>query len=184
FARSYPRVHVEVMCQTSNALVGQLEQGNLDLAIVTRQPGLPKGELLRREGLVWASSDSHSVQAQDTVPLALWQPDCIFRRSALEALDRSGRPWRVTYTSESLAGLQAIVGAGLAVTVLIRDTVPAHFRILGEAEGFPPLPSVEIAMLRGRGQQSEAAAVLERHIVDFLRRPEGEAEQPLLAAAE
>ena len=54
FAQAYPLVQVEVHCEPSDML---LQRHDLDLTIVTRQPGNEIGQLLRREHLVWVEAD-------------------------------------------------------------------------------------------------------------------------------
>lgn len=54
FAQAYPLVQVEVHCDSSKQLM--LRQ-DLDLTIVTREPGNEVGQLLRQERLVWAAAE-------------------------------------------------------------------------------------------------------------------------------
>lgn len=54
FAQAYPLVQVEVHCDSSKQLM--LRQ-DLDLTIVTREPGNEIGQLLRQERLVWAAAE-------------------------------------------------------------------------------------------------------------------------------
>jgi DNA-binding transcriptional LysR family regulator len=81
----------------------------------------------------------------------------MFRENATKALNAAGRDWRAVYTSKSMAGQQAFVGAGLAVTVLTRSQVGSDHRILDEGSGLPSLPPVELALHRPPGRPSEPA---------------------------
>jgi DNA-binding transcriptional LysR family regulator len=93
----------------------------------------------------------------------------VYRKRALASLDAEKRPWRIVYTSPSLAGLQAAVRAGLGVTVLPREMVPPGLTILGEAEhGLPVLPDTEIVLYRAPGALPRAAELLAEHIVHSL----------------
>lgn len=56
FSEQYPQVELEVRCELSVNLVEKVQAGDLDLALVTRQPRSPGGEILRRETLVWAGN--------------------------------------------------------------------------------------------------------------------------------
>jgi len=157
FREQYPAVDLQVTCDLSVALMNRLAADRLDLAIVTRHPRTPGGHLLRREPLVWVAAPDHQPDRQDPLPLSLFPRDiCVFRERALEALSEAGRNWQVVYTSMSLTGQQAIVGAGLAVTALIPSMISPQLRQLGEEAGLPDLPNVEIALHRRPGRPTEA----------------------------
>ncbi|PWV58907.1 DNA-binding transcriptional LysR family regulator [Plasticicumulans acidivorans] len=149
FARTYPRVMVNVVCEPSSKLRLLLAEDQLDLALVTCTPGNEGGEVVRREPVVWAAAERHLAYECDPLPLALFQSGCVFRDWALAALSQLGRPYRIAYTSASTTGILAAVSAGLAVTVLGRSVLPAGVRALRAEEGFPPLPTASISVLRG-----------------------------------
>ncbi|GAB2790778.1 LysR substrate-binding domain-containing protein [Halomonas shantousis] len=168
FSQTWPMVDVEVHCAPSTQLLSR-QDGSLDLSIVTREPGQEMGELLRQEPMVWVVAESHSPHEQEPVPLALFDENCFCRQRACHALGRNGRRYRVAYSSPSLATLQAVVNAGLAVSVLMQSLVTSNMRILGEAEGFPTLHSASIVLLRAAEAPSPAIEGLARHIIDGFR---------------
>ena len=114
FAQSYPLVQIEVHCESSKQL---LLRQDLDLSIVTREPGSEIGQLLRKERFVWAEAQCFSAHEQTPLPLAMFNSDCFCRLWACNALDAAGRDYRIAYNSSSLSALMAIVSAGLAVTI-------------------------------------------------------------------
>jgi DNA-binding transcriptional LysR family regulator len=165
FREQYPGVDLQVTCDLSVTLMNRLSADQLDLAVVTRHPRTPGGHLLRREPLVWVAARDHHPEQQDPLPLSLFPRDiCVFRERALDALSEAGRAWQVVYSSNSLTGQQAIVGAGLAVTALIPSMVSPQLRQLGADAGLPDLPSVEIALHRRPGRPSEAVKRLSETI--------------------
>ncbi|MGB2680576.1 MAG: LysR substrate-binding domain-containing protein [Candidatus Competibacter sp.] len=149
FARAFPRVQVEVLCEPSVNLRRLLAEERLDLALITCTPGAETGEVLRREPVVWATAERHLAHENEPLPLALFQPGCSFREWALAALSEQGRSYRIAYTSASISGVLAAVTAGLAVTVLCRSVLPAGVRPLGVEEGFSVLPHASITLHRG-----------------------------------
>lgn len=149
YARCCPRVQVEVLCEPSVNLRRLLAEDRLDLALVTCLPGSESGEIVRREPTVWACSARHLAHEVEPLPLALFQPGCWCRDAALGALAQSGRPYRIAYTSASIAGVLAAVSAGLAVTAAARSALTPDLRVLMQEDGFPPLPITAIALLRG-----------------------------------
>lgn len=165
----FPGVDLEVQCGLSVDLITEVRSGALDLAVVTRQPKSPGGEVLRREPLVWAGSPVHDTHQRSPLPLALSREGvCIFRDSALAALDAAGLPWRVAYTSASLSGLCSAVHAGLAVTVLTPSMRGAGLRVLGPDDGLPELPAIEVALHRSPGRPSEPARQLAMQLQEQL----------------
>ncbi len=134
FAQSYPLVQVEVHCEPSTQL---LQRRDLDLTIVTREPGTEIGQLLRQERFVWAEAAGFDVHEQRPIPLAMFNADCFCRAWACNALDALEVPYRIAYTSPSLSAIMAVVGAGLAVTAQLQSLISPELRTLGSAEGCP-----------------------------------------------
>jgi DNA-binding transcriptional LysR family regulator len=56
FSRRFPRVQLEMRCDLSFRLEPMLERGEVDLAIITRDPARPVGELLRHEPRAWCAA--------------------------------------------------------------------------------------------------------------------------------
>ncbi len=153
FSRLCPSVQVEVRCELSVDLLHILDRNEIDLALITRQPGVSGGSTVRREPLVWASAVGYDVHKTTPLPLALFPPGvCVFRDLALPLLDNANMKWRVAFSSPSVSGLQAAVLGGLAITVLAESTVLPDMQILGPEDGFPPLPEIEIALHRQPGE--------------------------------
>ncbi len=166
FHRMYPAIQLQVTCGSSVELVRQVQDGELDLAVVTRQSRSPGGEVIRREPLVWAVGVDHQPSLADPVPLALYTPGAdVFRDVAEQALSAAGRQWRLAYSSQSMTGLMPVVVAGLAVVLVTRDMLTPQLRPLDERSGMPSLPSVEIALHRPPGRPSEPA----RQLADLIR---------------
>lgn len=166
FAQAYPLVQVEVHCETSRQL---LQRNDLDLSIVTRQPGEEMGQLLRQERFVWAEAAGFKPHEQVPMPLAMFNADCFCRHWVCNALDASQREYRLAYTSPSLAAIMAVVSAGLAVTAQLQSLITADLRVLGKAEGLPQLPLANIMLLRNPASQSPMIDALAEHIAEGFR---------------
>ncbi|MFF7706849.1 LysR substrate-binding domain-containing protein [Pseudomonas sp. NPDC007930] len=167
FAQAYPLVQVEVHCETSKQL---LQRSDLDLSIVTRQPGEGMGQLLRQERFVWAEAAGFTPHQQSPMPLAMFNTDCFCRAWACNALDTLQRPYRVAYTSPSLAAIMAVVSAGLAVTAQLQSLITPDLRVLGEADGLPQLPLANVMLLRNPASASPMIDALAGHIADGFKR--------------
>ncbi|MBL8771498.1 MAG: LysR family transcriptional regulator [Phenylobacterium sp.] len=171
FARLHPKVSLTVTCDLTLHLLDKLREGQLDLALVKREPlGPDQGVRVWREPLVWVAADKSVLDAAPLAPLILAPSPCVYRKRAIAALEAAGRAWRCAYTSPSLAGQHAALRAGLGITVLPRDMAPPDLTVLGEAQGLPPLPDAEIALLRARAAVPTAAVRLGEYVLSALDR--------------
>jgi DNA-binding transcriptional LysR family regulator len=173
FSRSHPDVELTVQCEPTIELVELIDRGELDLAIVTHDASNRPSEVIRRERMLWVTSNRHAVHQEEPLPLALTRPisaerECPWRRAALPRLDDMGKPYRILYTSRNSAALGAAVLAGLAVSVFPESAIRPGMRVLGPSDGFPALPSFDIGLLRNPHESSELADALAVHIAQGL----------------
>ncbi|WP_175723214.1 LysR substrate-binding domain-containing protein [Burkholderia ambifaria] len=120
--------------------------------------------------------------SDEPLPLVVFDRPCRFFGAATDALDRAGVPWRVAFTTPSLAGLWAAASAGLGLTVRSHYGLPASVRVLDAASfGLPELPSLPLMLLR---RTSSATPTVERlaRIVTQAVRDATQAEVAMLAA--
>lgn len=164
FGRTFPEVQIELRCRLSHRLLEDLGRGEIDIALVTRQPFMAGGSRVRDEQLVWISGLGLDAAARSPLPLAMLPAGNLYRTMALDALERSGRQWKVVCESASIGGLYAAVMSGLAVSVVARSTVTSDVREVGRAEGLPSLPSVELILYRAPDATSDAVRCLEDYI--------------------
>ncbi|WJR75892.1 LysR substrate-binding domain-containing protein [Bradyrhizobium sp. NP1] len=171
FSRAHPNVEIELRCTRSVHLHAALERNELDIALMTNQPEFRKGELVRREPLVWVAASGGSPELRKPLPLAVLPQGSVYRQIALEALGSAGLQWSIRSVSDSIAGLQAAVFAGLAVSVFPHCAIGANVRCLNEDDGLPKLPSIELVMHRRSHGISEAAEQLAQYITREIGRP-------------
>jgi DNA-binding transcriptional LysR family regulator len=169
FVSGYPLIHVEMETGLTATMAERLGS-SFDLVIAMHPEGRGGGEFLRREQAVWAASASHPVEAMDPLPVALYPQGCLFRKWAMEALDKAKRPWRLAFVSHSLAAVEAIAAQGLAVTVVKSGTFPSKLRALSGRDGMPKLPAADIRMHRA-SNLSRAASLLADHLVSAISQP-------------
>lgn len=163
FRLKFPQVALDITCDFSVSLLRQVQSGDLDLAVVTRMPNVPGGDVLKREPLIWVSAPGFQADRSVPLPLSVYPRDiCVLRTSMIRALDIAGMPWRIAYTSMSLTGQSAMVGAGLAVTALTESMLRSATPGIGPTTllDLPDLPDVEIALHRRPGRPTEAARLL------------------------
>lgn len=176
FARTHPLVTVDVECVSSTELFERTKRGEIDLALVTFGCDIATDEPLRREPLVWVTSPKHNVHMLDVLPLA--SPHCEWRKAALQALDSQKRKYRIAYSSSNSNAINAAVQTGLAVGAVPELCVRPGMRVLTERDGFPPLGTFDIGLVRKPGRPSSAADALARHVTESL----GNLQKPMMAA--
>lgn len=168
FARSNPRVELTVICEPTPGLAEHIKRGNLDLALVTHSEERGQSEVVRREPLLWVSSTNHPTHEQEILPMAFGRPTCIWRRAACDVLDRQNREYRILINSWSATVITAAVLSGLAISVLPECALRPGMRVLGEADGFGPLPDCKIGIMRGQTSRPDIVNALARHIAESL----------------
>lgn len=151
FARSHPRVALEVTCELTLPLLDRFGAGEFDLVLVKRLgggQGAVGEEIVLREQLVWAgpAGASFSDDPAAPVPLVCSPRPCVLRDLATRALENAGRPWRIAYSCGSLAGNHAAVRAGLGIAPLPLEMVPGDLAVLAD-EGLPSLPGIETVLI-------------------------------------
>lgn len=166
FAQTYPLVQVEVHCEPSYQL---LQRQDLDLSIISREPGNEIGQLLRQERFVWAQARGHNLHERNPLPLAMFNAGCYCRAWACNALDATERSYRVAYTSPSLSAIMAVVGVGLAITAQLESIITPDLQIIGAAEGMPELPQTSIVLLRNPNSHSPVTETLAAQIAEGFR---------------
>jgi DNA-binding transcriptional LysR family regulator len=171
FTRRHPMVEVSVSCEGSPELGHQVAAGALELALVTDHPGLHEFELLCEQPLVWAASERFHVDDGSPIPLALGAVSCLWRREADEALAEAERPARGLVFSKNFSAIGTVVRAGLAVTTLPESMVGEGLRILGAADGLPPLGLTRMGLIHAPGRPSEEAKALANAIRETVSLP-------------
>lgn len=168
FHELYPQIRLNVECDMTMHLVDRFNNGEFDAILVKRDPQhVVGGTKVWREPLVWATAEGF--EAKDPLSLVLSPHPCIYRGSALAALEKANRPWHISYTSPSLAGTIAAIKAGLGVTVLPARMIPAGIVPIGQQWRLPALTDAELALFKRDGL-SKAAQVFVAHIVASLEQ--------------
>lgn len=170
FALRHSSVEIELNCEQSTSLIPRVAQGDLDLALVSRDHAR-RGILLFHEPMVWVGSPQFELWRRDPLPIAVYEEASLARRGAMHALAQQGRRYKVVYNSSSLAGQIAAVESGLAVAALTQCSAPAHLQQLGIEHGLGPLAPMEVAAYRSRASRGNAAVDgLQQLLVQTLRQ--------------
>ena len=167
FAARHPQVQVSVRCGLSVDFDELVERGELDLAVTTSDhlPAHGASRVLLEEETLWVCRKAFPLVSGQAVPLALFERSCWWRDAAVAALRSARQPFRVAYSSDSVAGVKAAVSSGLAAAMIARSTLEPGMRILGPEDGFPGLPVSYLLLLCGEGIERPAVAAMSEAIV-------------------
>lgn len=166
-AEQFPLIQIEMEIGLTSRLLKRLGP-SFDAVIAMHPEGTNEGELICRERAVWAAATDRAVEEVDPLPVALSNPDCLFRAWAVKALNEASRPWRLAYVSPSLAAVESIVEQGLAVTVVKSSMLAPGLRSLDPGRYVPPLPEAEIRLHRS-GSLTPGATLAIDHIAHRFR---------------
>lgn len=181
FARAHPQIHIETRIGRHHDLQQRLSSGQLDLAL-TWDGGHETGyhEPLPAWPLYWIGPAHRACfDRREPLPLVMLDTPCLLRTAATAALDKAGIDWRIAFTSASLAGIWAAVGAGLGMTLRAAVQLPTPVAVLDDAAalGLPALAPLGLQLHRNEDQPSPAVLAL----AQLLRQGLEEARQAQLS---
>jgi DNA-binding transcriptional LysR family regulator len=174
FRRAHPKLRVEVHIARNPVLLQSLNAGRLDLALAWEADAAPPhAEHVHTLPMCWIATGeepSATMEAGEPLPLVVLDAPCLMRTAATTALDHAGIPWRIAFTSASLAGTWAAVKAGLGVSVRTPLGLPADLHALDAAEAkLPALPQLGLALYRSEAEPEPAVGRLAGLIMQRLR---------------
>jgi len=141
FISRHPEVLLEAVTATSGELARQIQASKLSLAVVLDRPvALAGGRPLWKTNPVWVSARHAHFDDLASLPLAVHDADCPYRQLAVEALEKTKRPWHAVFTSTSIHAMEQAVEAGMAISVIDRERMTPAMVELGPDDGLPELP--------------------------------------------
>ncbi|MGV2897216.1 LysR substrate-binding domain-containing protein [Achromobacter sp. AGC78] len=177
FAASHPEVRLETASGMSAELRERLASGDLDVALIKREPGDGPCLAAWPERLVWVGSKDR-LKGLAAVPLVMFPHGCIYRKRMIYALESAGLSWHAAYHSHSLAGVQAAVAAGLGVSLLPAFAKLTSHEVLGAEDGYAAVPPTELAIVSNQ----RAPGDLERQLVAAVTQAvEADTQSPIAA---
>lgn len=146
FTRHHPKVELDVTCALSAQFPDALDKGTLDLAIYEVECPKEHEEVLIEDPTCWVSSAHQEFLTVDCLPVALFDHACWWRDAAINSLKASGKPYRIVYSSQSVAGVIAAVEAGIAVGLLGRSSLHSGLSVVSNGLGFGSTPTSKLVM--------------------------------------
>lgn len=174
---SFPQAPITVRICTTSTMLDMLRAEELDVAVGFRSESELPASLLLREPMVWIAARQLRLDREAPVPLVLFEQPCSCRTAAIAALNAAGRPFRIAFTSPSLPGLMAAVGAGMGVTVRSPRALRPDLAVVADLDR-AALPDMEFLLYTRPGTRPPALQKVEEVLQEELRR-----EHPLYAVA-
>ncbi len=160
FAKSHPNIEMEIRTGRSPFLMQELRNGEIDLTISTRSDPTLASVVLRTSPTIWLCAADYVYHRDQPVPLVVPDEASLFRQLAVTALDQARLGWRISYLALNLGAIKAAVRAGLGITARTVEMISPDLRVLGEAEGLPPLPNVSFYLHRRPDNANRSAEQL------------------------
>ena len=169
FSRAYPAVELTVICEETLCLLDRIKGNELDLAIITNCSGSMTAENFRQERLLWATSNRHSVHAEERVPLALGRPTCALAPRR-DRVSRVGRAAAIACSIRAATRARSAPRCCRAWRCRCSRSsgLRPGMRVLSAADGFPELPPCRIGLVRNPHERNPMADALAEHVVSSL----------------
>jgi DNA-binding transcriptional LysR family regulator len=142
-----PLVDYELTVDQSGLLHQRLEGDRLDVFIGKRPSGEQRGQLVKRDRLVWVGTQSTRIDLTSPLPLVVYPVPSISRTEMRRALNRARLPYRSACLCRGVNGLIGAVAAGIGITAMAASLVPAQLTPLGTAHRLPELGTIDLVLL-------------------------------------
>jgi DNA-binding transcriptional LysR family regulator len=147
FRQDNPLVDFDLTVDQSGLLHQRLEGNKLDVFIGKRPSGEQRGQLVKRERLVWVGIPSTKLDLTRPLPLVIYPAPSLSRTEMRRALNRAGMPFRSVCLCRGVNGLIGAVAAGIGISALAASLVPAQLTALGPAHRLPELGTIDLVLL-------------------------------------
>jgi DNA-binding transcriptional LysR family regulator len=172
FRLRWPDVNFIVTSDSSEALLRDLEQGELDVVMaVTETPPAIKPRHSWMRQAVWVHSAATRLDPQGPVPLVCYGDDCACQRVAVAALRQAGRSCEFVFTSRSLVSLAAAVSAGFGIMVMPRGRALKNDLTVWEDAPLPQLPELYCGIFVREGGSLKAIEELADYLDELREEP-------------
>lgn len=146
FRRDNPLVDFDLRVDQSGLLHQRLERDRLDVFIGKRPSGEQRGQLVKRDRLVWVGTSMTKLDLTGPLPLVVYPMPSISRIEMRRALNRVGLPFRSACLCRGVNGLIGAVAAGIGISAMAASLVPAQLTTLGPAHRLPEMGTIDLVL--------------------------------------
>ncbi|MPZ58298.1 MAG: LysR family transcriptional regulator [Rhizobiales bacterium] len=143
FRKRWPDLRFNVQHGALEPQLHELRQGQLDIAVgLSSADPNPEARHHWVESMVWLRGRATRLDPVAPVPLVSFREDCIYYRTAVTALNQSGRDSELVFIGPTIVSLAAAVGAGLGIMALPRSRVWSPDLMVWDDAPLPKLPDL------------------------------------------
>jgi DNA-binding transcriptional LysR family regulator len=147
FRRDYPLVDFDLRVDQSGLLHQRLERDRLDVFIGKRPGGEQRGQLVKRDRLVWVGTPTTRPDLSKPLPLVVYPAPSLSRTEMHRALNGARLPFRSACVCRGVNGLIGAVAAGIGISAMAGTLVPAQLTTLGTGHRLPELGTIDLVLL-------------------------------------
>lgn len=147
FRHAHPRVDLDLTVDQSGTLHRRLENDRLDLFIGRRPHGEDRGQLVKRERMVWVGGEATRLDRTRPLPLVVYAAPSVGRSLMQNALERAGIAYRSACVCRGVNAQIAAVSAGIGISAMARSLIPVQLTRLGPQHRLPELGHVDLVLL-------------------------------------
>ncbi len=169
FAETHPNVSIDVKCELSADLRQTIDSQECDI-VLALDDGKPTRFLQSswRDPVSWIGLKSHKIHRNSPLPLVLFPEPCQYRERIIRTLTKSNIPFRILFTSQSIAGNHSAIQAGLGITALSKNSVPPYLQELPKSHNLPTLDDVQVGIYWNSRGATKATLELGEYLSEAL----------------
>jgi len=151
--RKQPNLHITIVTANSGDLRRKMDEGIIDIALLTRLPLSNEGLVVYQSLGVWLAKDNESF-SQRPLPLVLVEPSCQFHSSVIDGLEKHNIDYQLLCDASQIQLLISLVRQNNMISVVPDLSVPADLLGKRVVKGLPELPMAEVIICLRGGEQS------------------------------
>lgn len=167
FTQAHPKISLHIECDLTLNLYESFKKEELDLVLLKMK--CPKdisfATHVSSENLCWVGDEK--LAKQKNLPLVLSPKPCVYRKIAIEALEKKRMKWNISFSSHSYAGTIAAVRAGIGITILPQKMIPKDLKII-KPELITKLDRADISLVK-MNDKNPAVNSFENFIIKHLK---------------
>jgi len=157
----YPKLILDVAIKTHPFEDLESVKQSVDLIIATAHPPCVEATILRQLPTFWYCAADYRLCEGKAIPLIVTREPDTHRQMMLATLSEAGIAWRIAYEAPTLTATYSALKAGLGITARPADMKHNEaLRMLGGAEGLPPLAQTTYFLCKHRQSQNEIASII------------------------
>ncbi|MDZ5449853.1 LysR family transcriptional regulator [Labrys sp. ZIDIC5] len=164
FRQQHPKIQLDLMTAHSPELEGAVREGRCDIVIgdPARFGSAPHFHWSRR--LVWGGSRLIDLSETAPVPFVAFEESCTWQDRTAVAFAEAGIAWTIACHVTTFAALVGALRAGLGISLMLPETLPADCEALAPRFRLPPPPSAHFGLFLG-----QEASTPTQQLAAFLR---------------